>query len=74
MFRIFWVVVITSTILAVNADDGWCKASPQAGLPTYARCLPVDQAVARYVIEVAPIVSFGLDLKYARLQTAAHLS
>ncbi|OEH79807.1 scavenger receptor protein sr1 precursor [Cyclospora cayetanensis] len=39
------------------------KASPQAGLPQYARCLPVDQAVARYVIDVSPLSSFGLELK-----------
>ena len=50
----------------VFADDGWCKATPQTGLPQYGRCLPAGEAIARYVVQVVPLVAFGLELKYAR--------
>ncbi|KAL8275977.1 hypothetical protein Esti_000093 [Eimeria stiedai] len=63
MFRELLVTILGIWVQQVHADDGWCRASPQAGLPDYARCLPVDQAVARYVIELAPVVAFGLELK-----------
>lgn len=56
----------------VRADDSWCRATPQVGFPEYARCLPLDQAVARYVIQVAPLVAFGLEVKYDRSQTSQH--
>lgn len=72
MLSNFLIAALGVSLQGVNADAGWCRASPQAGLPDYARCLPADQAMARYVIEVAPVVAFGLDLKYAKLPTHAH--
>ncbi|KAL8427591.1 hypothetical protein Efla_005766 [Eimeria flavescens] len=63
MFLKLFSVALGFQFQTLSADEGWCRASPQAGLPDYARCLPADQAVARYVVEVAPVVAFGLELK-----------
>lgn len=58
------IILFGIYLVGVCGDESWCKATPQAGLPAYGRCLPVDQAMARYVVQVAPLAAFGLEVKY----------
>ncbi|CDJ40526.1 hypothetical protein ETH_00019815 [Eimeria tenella] len=61
------IILFGIYLVGVCGDESWCKATPQAGLPAYGRCLPVDQAMARYVVQVAPLAAFGLEVKYVEL-------
>lgn len=71
MFCNIIIIALGFSFVGVLGNDGWCKASPHAGLPDYARCLPAEQAMARYVVEVAPLVGFGLETKCDRFTYAS---
>ena len=45
------------------AAKEWCKAAPEYGRAEYGVCLPAGEAAAKYMVEVVPVVSPGIDLQ-----------
>lgn len=42
----------------------WCLATAHPGLPTYGQCAEAEQGLVPYVVEVKPLVSYGMQIRY----------